>query len=164
MTIAVFRDDVVLAEQHAERLLVQYPRVNPYMKSSIYHDLLDTGRLQFKLSGIDRIAALAREQLDLAASEHALVFHASVKGSAYFLAGRTDEAIAALSEGMAVARRLSGHADSLAAVAAMPLSAILYERNDVPGARALVDRYLGPAASLGLVELDVSAIDLPVHG
>src|SRR5271156_6316301 len=73
LTIAVFRDDVVLAEQHAERLLVQYPRVNPYIKSSIYHDLLDTGRLQFKLSGIDRIAALAREQLDLAASEHALV-------------------------------------------------------------------------------------------
>jgi LuxR family transcriptional regulator, maltose regulon positive regulatory protein len=152
MTIAIFRDEVVLAEQYAEKLLLQFPRANPYLKASIYHDLIDTGRLQFKLGHIDRTVALAREQLAIAASEHAHVFHASVIGSAYFLAGRAEAAIAALSNGMAIARRLSGHSDSLVAVAAMPLSAVLYERNDVGAARELVDRYLGPAAALGLVE------------
>lgn len=152
LNIAIFRDDAVLAQQHAEAILARFPQLSAYLKASVYHDLMDAQRGQLNLTQLDRIATVTRELIDIARSEHSHVFHASVMGSAYFAAGRTQDAIRVLSHGMAVARRLSGHGDALVSVAAVSLSAVLYERNDLDGARRLVERYAAPAATLGLVE------------
>ncbi len=152
MVVALFRDDVATTEKCAETLLSQFPAAKPYIKAAIYHHFMDAERLQFKLRDIDRVAALAREQLALAGSDHARVFHASIVGISYFFAGRTDEAIAALENGIALYRHLKGHADSLCAVAAMPLGMVLYERNDLVRTRTLIEHYFVPATMLGQVE------------
>jgi len=156
LNIAIFRDDVAKAEALAERLLSRTAPLLPYMKVSVYHDLLDAQRGQLNLSGIDRIAALTGTLGQEVGSELSDVFDAARLGSAYITAGRLEEANRTLSAGMATARHLSRRSDDLASVPAMPLAALLYERNDVAGARELVERYLTPATRLGLVDQLIS--------
>ena len=156
LNIAIFKDDMRVAEKLAERLLAREPPLIPYLKASIYHDLLDAQRAQLNLTQIDRIATLTRPLNEAAGSEYGDVFDAARIGAAYMTAGRFDDANRILSRGMATARHLSRHSDDLASVPAMQLAALLYERNDLAGARQLIDRYLSHATSFGLVDQLVS--------
>ncbi len=152
LNIAIFKDELDVAEKLAERLLAREPPLIPYLKASIYHDLLDAQRGQLSLAQIDRIATLTRPLNEAAGSEYGDVFDAARIGAAYMTAGRFDDANRILGKGMATARHLSRHSDDLASVPAMQLAALLYERNDLAGARQLIDRYLSHATSFGLVD------------
>ena len=152
LNIAVFKDDLARAEQLANRLLAREPALIPYLKASIYHDLLDAQRGQLNLTQVDRIAALTRPLNEAAGSEYGVVFDAARVGAAHMASGRFEDANRVLSQGMATARYLSRHSDDLVSVPAMPLAALLYERNDIAGARQLIDRYLSYATSFGLVD------------
>ena len=152
LNIAIFRDDLVKAEGLAEGLLSRTPPLLPYLKVSIYHDLLDAQRGQLNLSGIDRIATLTHNLSEEAVSDLSNIFDAARLGSAYMSAGRLDDAKRTLTKGMAAAHHLSRRSDDLASVPAMPLAAVLYERNEVGAARELIERYLTPATHLGLVD------------
>jgi len=152
LNIAIFKDDMERAEQLATRLLAREPALIPYIKASVYHDLLDAQRGQLNLTQVDRIAALTRPLNQAAGSEYGDVFDAARIGAAHVASGRFDDANRVLTQGMATARHLSRHADDLVSVPAMPLAALLYERNDIPGARQLIERYLSHATSFGLVD------------
>jgi LuxR family transcriptional regulator, maltose regulon positive regulatory protein len=150
--IAIFKDELETAEALAEKLLSREPPLIPYVKSAIYHDLLDAKRGQLNLSQIDRIATLTRPLNEAAGSEFGDVFDSTRIGAAYITAGRFDDAQRILSKGMATARHLSRYSDDLASVPAMQLAALLYERNDLAGARELISRYLSHATGFGLVD------------
>jgi len=152
LNIAIFKDDLARAEDLATRLLAGGPPLIPYLKASIYHDLLDAQRGQLNLRQVDRIAALTRPLNEAAGSEYGDVFDAARVGAAHMASGRFEDANRVLTQGMATARHLSRHSDDLVSVPAMPLSALLYERNDTAGARQLIDRYLSYATSFGLVD------------
>jgi LuxR family transcriptional regulator, maltose regulon positive regulatory protein len=152
LNIAIFKDELPRAEQLATQLLAREPPLIPYLKSSIYHDLLDAQRGQLNLSQVDRIAALTRPLNEAAGSEYGDVFDAARVGAAHMASGRLEEAHRVLTRGMAAARQLSRHADDLVSVPAMPLAALLYERNDIAGAHQLIDRYLAYATSFGIVD------------
>jgi LuxR family maltose regulon positive regulatory protein len=152
LNIAIFKDDLARAEQLATQLLSREPPLIPYLKASIYHDLLDAQRGQLNLTQVDRIAALTRPLNEAAGSEYGDVFDAARVGAAHMASGRFEDANRVLSQGMATARHLSRHSDDLVSVPAMPLAALLYERNDVAGARQLIERYLSYATSFGLVD------------
>ena len=156
LNIAIFKDDLETAERLAEKLLSREPPLMPYLKAAIYHDLLDAKRGQLNLAQIDRVAALTRPLNEAAGSELGDVFDATRIGAAYMMAGRLDDAQRTLSRGMATARHLSRFSDDLASVPAMPLAALLYERNDLAGARELLGRYLSHATGFGLVDQLVS--------
>jgi len=150
--IAIFKDELEEAERLAEKLLSREPPLMPYVKAAIYHDLLDARRGQLNLAQIDRIATLTRPLNEAAGSELGDIFDATRIGAAYITAGRFDDAQRILSKGMAAARHLSRHSDDLASVPAMQLAALLYERNDLAGARELIGRYLSHATGFGLVD------------
>ncbi|MBS0367035.1 MAG: hypothetical protein JSR67_14560 [Proteobacteria bacterium] len=152
LNIAIFKDDLERAEQLATVLLAREPPLIPYIKSSVYHDLLDAQRGQLNLTQVDRIAALTRPLNEAAGSEYGDVFESARVGAAHAASGRLDDANRVLTRGMGAARHLSRHADDLVSVPAMPLAALLYERNDISGARELIDRYLPHATSFGLVD------------
>lgn len=159
MVLALYRDDVVQAEDCANILLNGTFNIHPYVKGSIYHCLLEAGRMQFKVRRVDRIAMIAREQTLLADSPHAMVFNSATVAWCYYAAGRTDEAISEAAEGIARGERLSGleHTRSLASVAAMALAAFRYECNDIADAQALIDAYYEPALELGMIDQLVAA-------
>ena len=152
--IAIFKDELETAAALAEKLLSREP---PLMRlrgrpRSIC-DLLDAKRGQLKTSTqIDRIATLTRPLNEAAGSELGDVFDATRLGAAYITAGRFDDAQRILSKGMATARHLSRYSDDLASAPAMQLAALLYERNDLAGARELLNRYLSHATGFGLVD------------
>lgn len=150
--IAIFKDELETAEALAEKLLSREPPLIPYVKAAIYHDLLDAKRGQLNLAQIDRIATLTRPLNEAAGSELGDVFDSTRIGAAYITAGRFDDAQRILSKGMATARHLSRYSDDLASVPAMQLAALLYERNDLAGARELINRYLSHATGFGLVD------------
>jgi len=152
LNIAIFKDDLARAEELATRLLAREPPLIPYVKASIYHDLLDAQRGQLNLTQVDRIATLTWPLNEAAGSEYGDVFDAARVGAAHMASGRFEDANRVLTQGMATARHLSRHSDDLVSVPAMPLSALLYERNDIAGARQLIDRYLSYATSFGLVD------------
>jgi LuxR family maltose regulon positive regulatory protein len=152
LNIAIFKDELETAEALAEKLLSREPPLMPYVKAAIYHDLLDAKRGQLNLTQIDRIAALTRPLNEAAGSELGDVFDSTRIGAAYITAGRLDDAQRILSKGMAAARHLSRYSDDLASVPAMQLAALLYERNDLAGAREMINRYLSHATGFGLVD------------
>jgi LuxR family transcriptional regulator, maltose regulon positive regulatory protein len=152
LNIAIIKDDLARAEQLATQLLAREPPLIPYLKASVYHDLLDAQRGQLNLSQVDRIEALTRPLNEAAGSEYGDVFDAARLGAAHVASGRLEDANRVLTRGMAAARRLSRHVDDLLSVPAMPLAALLYERNDISGARQLIDRYLSYATSFGIVD------------
>ena len=152
LNIAIFKDELETAEALAEKLLSREPPLMPYVKAAVYHDLLDAKRGQLNLAGVDRIATLTRPLNEAAGSELGEVFDSARIGAAYITAGRLEDAQRILSKGMAIARHLSRSSDDLASVPAMQLAALLYERNDLAGAREMIGRYLSHATGFGLVD------------
>lgn len=152
LNIAIFKDEPEAAERLAEQLLARVPPLIPYLKASVYHDLLGAQHSRLNLAQIDRIAMLTRPLNEAAGSELGDVFEAARVGAAYMTAGRLEDAKRVLSNGMATARHLGRHSDDLVSVPAMQLAALCYERNDLSGARQLVERYLPQATGYGLVD------------
>jgi LuxR family maltose regulon positive regulatory protein len=152
LNITIFSDALPRAQALAQKLLARSPPLIPYLKISVYHDLLDAQRGQLNLADLDRIAALTRPLIAEAGSQHSDIYDAARIGAAYMDCGRLDDANRILMQGLSAARQLSRRSDDLGCVPAMPLAALLYERNDVESARELIDRYVSHATDLGLVE------------
>lgn len=152
MILASFRNQMGEVEEIANTLLDNFKEAHPYLKNNLYNQLLEAERLQFKLRNIDRHITLAREQALLAESEHAMVFNAGLGSTSLYCAGRIEESIKMLEEGVELAKKLTGHTIALVSVAAMPLAHTYYELNQIDKASELIDKYLESATTLGVIE------------
>lgn len=152
MTIASFHDDISVAEAYANTLETRFVNASPYLKASIYHELLDAERLQFKLQNIDRFAAASKALLAKVPSDHSIIYHNSIVGACYYFAGRTDEAITKYEEGIRIARRSDNDPETLCSIVALQLAYVKYESNDLDAAKCLLKSHFNSAKKLGLVE------------
>jgi LuxR family transcriptional regulator, maltose regulon positive regulatory protein len=114
---------------------------DPYTLTSYYNSLHFAEREQYKLSRIDRLTELARAAIEHGGSEYPSVFHAAIAGASYLLAGRTQRALAVLTQAVEVAVQLAGPSAPLTATAAIPLAQVHYELNETDRARELLDRH-----------------------
>lgn len=153
MTLAAAQDDTPLVKQKCEELLeLAEDNLHPYLLGSVYSQLLYAQRDQFQMADIEVLAAKARGVLDRSGYDFALIAVLSVIGSSFYALGKVDAARQAIDEGIAVATRYGGEKSSLVALAELPLSAILYERNEVDRADDILSRQLSNATDWGLAD------------
>ena len=157
MTLAAANDNAALTEQKSEQLLAGRDQLHPYLTGSVYAQTLYAARVQFRLKEVDSLAASARGVLERSGYDFALLAVLSEIGSAFSAVGKIDSAIQALQEGIDVAIRYGGKNSPLIALPGLPLSAILYERNDIKTAEELLARQLANATDWGMVDQFVAA-------
>lgn len=125
---------------------------SPYLMGSLHNSLQYAQREQFKLSKIDRLDALAQEQVVRTGVQHGNVFVAGVTGPSLLQMGRSGQAQSVLSSALKLAQDVAGRDAALGAVVATSLAAVHYECNELDEARALIDRYLPLMTSAGFVD------------
>jgi LuxR family maltose regulon positive regulatory protein len=125
---------------------------SPYLMGSFQNSLQYAQREQYKLSKVDRLDALAREQVQRTGAVHGEVFIAGISGPSLFLMGQSERAKAMLQSGLEVAQRVGGRDDPLGAVVATTLASLHYELNEIERAQALIDHYVPLMTSAGFVD------------
>jgi len=119
---------------------------------SFHNSLQYAQREQFKLAKIERLDALAHEQVERTGADHGRVFIAGITGPSLLLMGRTGRAKAVLQSALELAHTIAGRDDPLGTVVGTALAALHYECNELAQARALVDQYVPLMTSAGFVD------------
>lgn len=125
---------------------------SPYLLASYQNSLQYAQREQFKLARIDRIDALAREQVMRTGVVHGEVFIAGTTGPSLLLMGQTQRAKEVMRDALEIAIRIAGEEEPLCSVVATALAATHYERNEIAEARLLIDRFVPKMTSAGFVD------------
>jgi LuxR family maltose regulon positive regulatory protein len=125
---------------------------DPYFKASVLNTLQYAQREQFRLSGLNRLIEQGRDALELTGFPQGKVFWSAFCGPSLVMAGRLQEASSLLRAGLEVARDLTGHGSSLAAIVGLPLAELLYELNDIAGAAQLMEEYFRNDPVVGMVD------------
>ena len=125
---------------------------SPYLMGSFQNSLQYAQREQYKLAKIDRLDALAREQVQRTGAAHGEIFISAISGPSLFLMGQTERAKAMLRSSLEVAQRIGGRDDPLGAVVAPALASLHYECNEIEEAQELIDHYVPLMTSAGFVD------------
>jgi LuxR family maltose regulon positive regulatory protein len=138
MILAVAEDDAPRVEQQCRHLLDAFPEErHPYLVGTINAQLLYAQREQYQLSDLDRLTATAQGILARSCYSFACIALQASIGPSLFFAGRTDAALRALEKGLSESMRFAERNSALAALPALPMSAVLYECNDLDRAHEL---------------------------
>ncbi|NKJ49038.1 hypothetical protein CIC12_20320 [Burkholderia sp. SG-MS1] len=157
MMIAAFADDMPRAEELCEILIRDYEVASLHVRGSFYTSLLYAQREQYKLSNIDRLSRLARSHFHRPTKGLTYVFCEAIVGPSQFMAGRTEVAIQCLEDALDTANGLTGKGSPVAAIVALPLSEVHYERNDLAKARELLHDHIKYANFHGFIDQMIAA-------
>jgi LuxR family maltose regulon positive regulatory protein len=152
MMIACCSDDMPRTEELAHILIRDYERANLHVRGSFYTSLLYAQREQYKLQDIDRLSGLGRSHYYRPGKGLTTVFHEAIVGPSHFMLGRTEVAMHCLLDALATAETLTERGSMVAAIVALPLSEIYYERNELERARELLDEHLPHVTEHGFVD------------
>lgn len=152
MMLAAAEDDYVQVEELAGMLLREVGESKPYITCTLYGQTIRAQREQFKFAQFDRFEAKARAILDKSKYKFAFVAQQAIVGTTLFAMGKNDAAERALEYGMSQAIDFAGEKSPLAALPALPLADILYDRNDLSGAEDLVRDYLPVVRQFGFAD------------
>ncbi len=152
MMLAQFQDDMPTVEQLGITQMRNCQAARPFVAGSIYSAFLNSQREQFKLNDVDRLDFTATRYLDQCEGRQVHIAHEAVAGLTRFLMGDSGGAIERLRNGLAITTRIFGDKTPLCAMTALPLAAVLYERNAVKDADALIETFLPLADTLGFVD------------
>jgi LuxR family transcriptional regulator, maltose regulon positive regulatory protein len=145
--LAQFSDDLGFIERHTEGLLRSHSGNSPYVRGSLHAALLFAAREQFRLSRIDSLEILARQQFEAVKSRYVVVFLEGIIAPGNLMRGRTAAVIATLGDALRTALEVGG--PTLAALVALPLAQAHYDRGDLEESLALLDAYLPHAREIG---------------
>lgn len=149
MMYAAASDDFVKAEELAAALMRQPEQIRPYIACNLHGQTIRAQREQFKFQQFERHEARARSVLDRSKYKFAYVAQQAIVGLTLFQMCRNDAAERALEHGMGQAIDFAGENSGLAALPALPLAVVRYERNDLERAAGLLDNYLPVAREFG---------------
>jgi LuxR family maltose regulon positive regulatory protein len=153
MVLAVAEDDAPRVEQQCRHLLEAFPEQrHPYLVGTINAQLLYALREQYQLADLDRLTATAQGILARSCYSFASIALQASVGPSLFFAGRSDAALRALEKGLSESMRFGEPNSPLAALPALPMSEVLYERNDLDRAEELLAASLPCANELGFVD------------
>jgi LuxR family maltose regulon positive regulatory protein len=153
MVLAVAEDDAARVEQQCRHLLEAFPdQRHPYLVGTINAQLLYALREQYQLADLDRLTATAQGILARSCYSFASIALQASVGPSLFFAGRSDAALRALEKGLSESMRFGEPNSPLAALPALPMSEVLYERNDLDRAEELLAASLPCANELGFVD------------
>jgi LuxR family transcriptional regulator, maltose regulon positive regulatory protein len=153
MVLAAAQDEAAKVERQCQQLIDDYPNErHPYLRATVYAQLLYARREQYKLGDLDRLQATAQGILDRSEYSFSSIALQAGIGPSLFFAGKTTAAARVLEHALADAYRFGGERSALAALPALPLSAIVYESNDLDRAEQLVEDTLPFATEFGFVD------------
>jgi len=153
MILAVAEDDAPRVEQQCRHLLEAFPEErHPYLIGTINAQLLYALREQYQLADLDRLTATAQGILARSCYTFAAIGLQSSIGPSLFFAGRSDAALRALEKGLSESMRFGERNSPLAALPALPMSEVLYERNEIDRAEELLAATLPYANEFGFVD------------
>lgn len=153
MILAAAEDDAPRVEQQCRHLLDAFPEErHPYLVGTINAQLLYAQREQYQLSDLDRLTATAQGVVARSSYSFASIALQANVGPSLFFAGRTDAALRALEIGLSESMRYGQLASPLAALPALPMSEVLYERNELARAEELLQAALPSAHEFGFVD------------
>lgn len=157
MSLAAAQDNANRVERLAEQLIREHSEdIDLYLLSTAYSLLTYSQRVQYRFQNLE--ALIAQAQGTSQRSRYPLsrvVFH-SHAGPSLLVMGKFDAADQTLTRGLSLATRLDGPRSALAALAALPLAAIAYERNDLTRASCLVADTLPAVTMYGFVDQFIS--------
>ncbi|MDB6041877.1 MAG: pknK 1 [Gammaproteobacteria bacterium] len=151
---AQFEDDLGFIERHTEGLLRSHPGTSPYVRGSLHAALLFAAREQFRLGRIDSLESLARQQYQAVSSRYVTIFLEGIIAPGNLMRGRTEAAVATLSEALRTALEVGG--PTLASLVALPLAEAHYDRGELEASLALLETYLPHAREIGFADQLVS--------
>ncbi|MGE6191114.1 LuxR C-terminal-related transcriptional regulator [Stutzerimonas stutzeri] len=152
MMLAMLADQMPEVEEQARTLVDEYDDAHPLVRASLYTALIYTRREHYKLGDIERLHTQAQEHLNRANSPLGMVFHQAVLGPSRFVAGRVHVALQSLNDTLKSAERIAGKGSPLAAVVAMHLAKIHYERDELALSRKILEQYLPQISYKGFVD------------
>lgn len=156
MTLAAAEDDMPRVEQQCTTLIRRIGREKSFISCTLYGQLIAARMGQFELRNLQELEAAARSVLQDAGHRFAAVSLESIIGYAQFAAGKVDIAMQALNSGLREGVRVGGAGSGFAAIPALPLSEVLYERNMLDRAAGLVETYLPVAREFGFIDQLIS--------
>ena len=152
LMLALMGDDLSTVQIRAQALLETYDDAHPVVRASLYTALISAQREHYKLNDVERLNALATEHLKRLPNDLGQVFHNAVVGPSRLMVGRTHAAVQALSNALRSAEHLAGKSSPLAAMVAVLLAKVHYERDELEQSVKLLDRYLPQATFIGFVD------------
>lgn len=152
MMMAMLADEMPQVEEKARTLIDEYDDAHPLVRASLYTALIYARREHYKLGDIERLHTQALEYLNRTGSPLGNVFHQAVLGPSRFVAGRVHVALQSLNEALKSAERIAGKGSPLAAVVAMHLAKIHYERDELTMSRSILEQYLPQINYKGFVD------------
>ncbi len=139
------RDDIAGLERRAERLLTEYGDDEPYLSCTLLAQLMSARRELYHFHDTLKLEAETRRALLRPGSDFASIALKASVGPTLIAQGRTEVAHRMLTEAFDLACSLQGEGSGLAALPALPLAELLYDRGELARARTLVDRHLPEA-------------------
>ncbi len=145
-------DEMGDVDSQSEDLLKELGDTRPYLTCTLYGQMLTARYTQYRLEDFSRIEPSARSALSRSGYRFAAIGLQAVLGIGLWHAGRTQAAREALEQALSEANRISGPNSGQAALAALPLSRILYEGDERDAADALIHSHLPVAREFGFPE------------
>ncbi len=153
MMLHYFMDDVARTQHSVLNLLKDFPDDDPLLRGVLETIAGYVAREHYALPGWDRIDARARQCYERSGdSTFPLVWHESIMAPGYFLAGDTERAEQALIDARAAAEQVHGKSSPLAAMPALLLAEVLYEKNECDKASEILDDCESEADKQGCVD------------
>lgn len=150
LMLAAARDDMEAIKGGAESLLRQLGDTEPYLSCTLLAQLMTSRRELYHFQDMLRLEAEVRRALSRPGSDFASIALKASIAPTLAAQGKVETAEALLREALAYARNVNG--TGVAAIPALPLAEILYDRGELEEARSLVDEYLPVARQWGFVD------------
>jgi hypothetical protein len=119
--------------------------------------------LMYELAYAQQEADGIAELLEEGGTSYGPIWLYSILGAIYLGAGFVAQAIASLEQAIAFATRIGGTDTPLAAMPAMILAQVRYERDEIVEATRLTDKYAAFAAHLNFTDYQISAFVVPAR-
>lgn len=150
LMLAAGRDDMRTIESRAETLLRKFGDSEPYLSCTLLAQLMSSRRELYHFNDMLRLEAEARRALGRPGSEFAAIALKTSIAPTLAAQGKTDVAETMLEEALAYAVKVGQ--PGVAALPALPLAEMLYDRGETSAARALVDEHLPTARLWGFTD------------
>ncbi len=146
------RDDMPKVERAAETLVTEFGDDQPYLSCTLLAQLMAARRELYHFHDMLKLEAETRRALGRPGSSFASIALKASVAPTLLVQGKIEPAEQMLTEALALARSINGPGAGLAALPALPLAELHYDRGEVEQARSLVDAYLGLARQWGFTD------------
>ena len=147
---AAARDDMASIERGAEVLLRQFGDDQPYLSCTLLAQLMAARRELYHFQDMLKLEAEARRALNRPGADFAAIALKASIAPTLAVQGKVEAAEQFLREALAYAQGVPGR--GIAALPALPLAELLYDRGELAEARSLIGDYLPMAREWGFVD------------